>query len=366
MVLQSAVVGAGNSAVNGHLPALQRNPSTELVAVCDLDESRAREAADEFDTDWYADFDALLAEEDLDWLHICTPVQTHFDLAYATIEQGIHTLVQKPVTQSVAEMEDLLSLANEHDVSVSAVHNRAFFPVMRELRKEIESGGFGEVVAVNTILAGEGRPDETPRGSWVFDLPGGELEEGFPHPIYLTLMTGGYPAAEGDIRSISRCRDTYDKDIDYDGVTVSYESERGALCSITVLSESVPRDVIRVYGTNKSATVDLNAMIYVDHEKDSESPVTAMADSASTSLQMVAGILKNGLSFGRMLGENRLDRHTDDSVSGTYYQINETARAIEDGTEQPVPPAQALWTMKLMRAIRETVTNDSIDASPTT
>lgn len=76
MSLRTAVLGAGIVTKNSHLPSVSRNIRTALVAVCDADKSRAREAAATYDANPYTDVEALLAEEKLDWLHIATPVQT--------------------------------------------------------------------------------------------------------------------------------------------------------------------------------------------------------------------------------------------------------------------------------------------------
>ena len=101
MTLETAVVGGGVVS-DYHLSGLTQCPDTELVAICDLDESRAREKATEYDINAYADFEGMLAREQLDWIHLCTPVATHLELARMAIEDGFPVLIEKPVTESVA------------------------------------------------------------------------------------------------------------------------------------------------------------------------------------------------------------------------------------------------------------------------
>lgn len=353
MVLKSAVIGAGNSARNGNLPALARNPHTKLVAVCDLDRDRAESVAKTFEISSYSDVRDLIEQENLDWAHICTPVQSHHDLASELLSNGINVLVQKPITETADEIEDLVNLARSNDVRISAVHNRAFLPTVRRVREKIEDGEFGEIEGVSTLLSEETPPDETPRGTWVFDLPGGEFEEGFPHAIYLTLALGGYPKSPKSLQSISRTKGDYDKDIAYDGVQVQYISEANAVCDIKFLSASSPLETIEITGTEKSARIDLTTMNYIEHDGSDFSPVSMVTGNVRTSAGALESLARNTVGFGETLLNDKLERHDEGSASGTYYQINAEAKAIEEGTPAPVPAQEAIWTMKIMDAIRD-------------
>lgn len=353
MAIQSAVIGAGNSAQNGNMPALARNPRTNLVAICDLDEERAADVAGEFGIHSYVDLNDMLNAEDLDWVHICTPVQTHYDLASTLLNSGINVLIQKPITETTTQVEELVGLAQSNNVRVSAVHNRAFIPIVRRVQEEIESGEFGEIEGISTLLSEETPPDETPRGSWVFDLPGGEFEEGFPHGIYLALALGGYPKNTDSIQATSRRKGDYNKNIAYDGVQVQYINESDTVCNIKFLSASVPLETIEITGSKKSARIDLTTMNYIEHDGSDFSPISMVTGNIKTSIYPLESLARNILEFGETLLNNKLDRHDGDSASGTYYQINEEVKAIEEGSSAPVPAEEAVWTMKIMDAIRD-------------
>ncbi len=84
----------------------------ELAAICDIDESRASEAAEEFGTaHTYADFDALCSRDDLDVIDICTPSCLHFQHARQALAAGKHVLVEYPICQSLEELDELFALA---------------------------------------------------------------------------------------------------------------------------------------------------------------------------------------------------------------------------------------------------------------
>ena len=71
--LRVGVVGAGRWSRSAHLPGFQRSPHSDLVAICDLNEDMAKEAASQFNIESvYTDFEAMLARDDIDVIDICT------------------------------------------------------------------------------------------------------------------------------------------------------------------------------------------------------------------------------------------------------------------------------------------------------
>lgn len=355
MALRTGVVGAGIVSQNNHLPAVSRNPRTELAAVCDRDESAVREAVAEYGGRAYADAEAMLAAEDLDWVHVATPVQSHFELASAAVERGVPVTVQKPATTTREELDELRELAEGSGVPVSVVHNWLFYPVIRDLRRRLAAGEFGEVRAVETTFSGEGRPDDTYRGEWVYDLPGGDVEEGMPHPLYLTLALGGVPRDADAVDVRTRAVRDYDG-FDYDGTALQWTTRRDALCSVTFVGGSAPNEQIRVYGTEQSATVDISTNTIDVHDAD-EGPFHLLSEqlrrSATTGRSVVRGVADTLREYGADRVEERLDYHREDSADGHYYLFDEAANALERGEQPPVPLAHSRWVLELMERVRE-------------
>ncbi|MFC4449632.1 Gfo/Idh/MocA family protein [Halorussus aquaticus] len=355
MALRTGIVGAGIVSRNNHLPAVSRNPRTELAAVCDRDESAVREAVGEYGGRAYADAEAMFAAEALDWVHVATPVQSHFDLASAAVERGIPVTVQKPATTTREELDDLRALAAEREVPVSVVHNWLFYPVVRDLRRSLAAGEFGEVRAVEATFSGEGRPDDTYRGEWVYDLPGGDVEEGMPHSLYLTLALGGVPRDAESVDVQTRAVRDYDG-FDYDGTTLQWTTDDDALCSVTFVGGSAPNDELRVLGTERSATVDVPTNTIDAHDAD-EGPFHLLSEqlgrSATTGRSVVRGVADTLREYGLDRAEEALDYHREDSVDGHYYLFNEAAKALERGDQPPVPLAHSRWVLELMEQVRE-------------
>ena len=354
--LQTGIVGAGIVSQNNHLPAIDRNPRTELAAVCDVDAEQAREAAAEYGTRAYDDLDAMLANEDLQWAHVATPVDTHLDIARRTVEAGIPTTVQKPAVRDLDELDELLAAADEADVPVSVVHNWLFYPIVREVRERLKAGEIGEIRAVETTFTGEGRPDETYRGDWVFELPGGDLEEGLAHPLYLTLALGGYPSGEDAIDAQTRTLREYDRDVAYDGATVEYVSSSGALCSVTMLSEGARESAVRVHGSEGSLHLDIPSMTVEVHD-DEDGPYhffeERMRRNGRLTREALAGTARNLVRKGRDEYEERFDAHREDSVDGHYYLFDRAAAALQDGEQPPVSLEHSRWTLTLLESVRD-------------
>ncbi|MBX0294043.1 Gfo/Idh/MocA family protein [Haloarcula nitratireducens] len=350
MTLESAVVGGGTVS-DFHLSGLEKCPATNLVAICDVDESRARKKATEYDISAYADFEGMLAREDLDWIHLCTPVQTHLDLARMAIEDGLAVQIEKPVTTSVAEAEELEKLARQHDVPVSVVHNHNFDPAVRKASKLIEAGAIGDVRSVDLLYSGETYPDDVRRGAWAFDLPGGEFEEGLPHPVYLVLKLGGYPVDAASIQSQTERTREYEQGFDYDSASFQYTSEDGVLCSGTVLASDVPHKAIRVHGERGSLDIDIVSQSVTVLDKDYEaSPKARAQTNIDHVLGRVQGTVENVVAVARRaLGD---DWTAERDLDSHYYQIDADARAIIRGDPMPVPIEEGTWTMRIMESVR--------------
>lgn len=357
MALHSAVVGAGVVS-DVHLSGLSECPLTELVAVCDVDERRAREKAAEYDVAGYAELDAMIAGEDLDWLHVCTPVQTHLELARTAIEAGIPVQIEKPITETPAEFDALEAAAAEHGVPVTAVHNHDFDVAMRAAMAAVADGEVGRVRGVDLLFVGETAPDYENRGAWAFDLVGGEFEEGLPHPLYLLLRSGGYPTSVDDVQVLTGLSREYEAGFAYDGLRLQYPSETGALCGTTVLAGSIPQRILNVHGEDGALVADLTSQALVRLDRNYwASPRARARNNLDRIADRLLGTVDNVLA----VAERRFDGswETKKELGSHYYQIDEEARALLTGDPMPVPLSEAGWTISLMDAIRESATDRS-------
>jgi predicted dehydrogenase len=137
-------------------PNLMRNivmcPETELIWACDQDEKRLDKT-----TKLYpgvrrtADIGDMLSDKNLTAVAIATPVNTHFSLAKACLESGKHVLVEKPLTASVEEGEQLVQLANEKGLQLMCDHTFCYTGAVRKIKEIIVSGTLGEILYFDSV-----------------------------------------------------------------------------------------------------------------------------------------------------------------------------------------------------------------------
>lgn len=78
-----------------------------------------------------------------DVVHITTPPQSHFDLGKLCLESGSHVYIEKPFTLNTAEAEELITLANDRKLKLTAGHNVRFTPAALQMRELVREGFLG-------------------------------------------------------------------------------------------------------------------------------------------------------------------------------------------------------------------------------
>ena len=111
MSLKVGFIGTGGIARN-HLENLKKL-DVEYVAMCDVDEARARQAAEQYGGKPYTDFRRMLDEVEMDAVWVCLPPFAHGDAEAAVIERGVHMFVEKPIALT-------LDLARELEEKIKA------------------------------------------------------------------------------------------------------------------------------------------------------------------------------------------------------------------------------------------------------
>ena len=123
------VLGAGQIAQAAHFPAVRKAKTAELYAICDAaDDLRERMAAVHQPTTTFADYDAMLADEQVDAVIVAVADQFHVPLSIRALEAGKHVLVEKPMATTVEDAEALLDAARTHDRVVLVGHEKRYDP----------------------------------------------------------------------------------------------------------------------------------------------------------------------------------------------------------------------------------------------
>jgi len=95
-----------------HIEALRRLGTVNVVALSDVDEQTAKAKAAALGIErYYGDYRKMLANGDIEAVHICTPNNLHYQMTKEAIEAGKHVVCEKPLAISTAEGEELVRLA---------------------------------------------------------------------------------------------------------------------------------------------------------------------------------------------------------------------------------------------------------------
>ena len=125
------IVGVGHLGKH-HVKHLTAMDNVECVGFYDIDEARATVIADKYNVKYYDSLEALLS--DCDAVTIVTPTETHFNIASDSLTAGKHVFIEKPITKSVAEAEQLLTLANTNEVLIQVGHIERLNPALVPLK----------------------------------------------------------------------------------------------------------------------------------------------------------------------------------------------------------------------------------------
>ena len=126
--LRVAVVGAGHLG-KIHARLLKTQTDAELVAVADPSQIARREISKQLAVKTVSDYRALTGQ--IDAAIIATPTRMHFEIAHELLSQKIHTLIEKPMTDSVSDAEELVHLANRNNCVVSVGHVERYNPAIK-------------------------------------------------------------------------------------------------------------------------------------------------------------------------------------------------------------------------------------------
>lgn len=122
--IRAAIVGAGLMG-RWHAHELTR-VGGRLIAVADVNEQNAQRLAQVYRAQAFQSLDELLAQSQVDVLHICTPLPTHADLARRGLKSGVHILVEKPLASNADATMKLLDDARAHERLIAPVHQFIF------------------------------------------------------------------------------------------------------------------------------------------------------------------------------------------------------------------------------------------------
>lgn len=190
-----AIVGVGKIAVDQHIPSINGNPDFELAATVSRNGKVDGVQA-------FTDLTKMLEERpDVTAVSLCMPPQFRYDYAVEAMRAGKHVLLEKPPGATISEVDDLLSIALDNDVSLFATWHSRFAPAVEATREALEATQLKSIEIVWKEDVRKWHPGQDwiweAGGLGVFD-PGinalSILTEIMPHALHLSKAELEFPA----------------------------------------------------------------------------------------------------------------------------------------------------------------------------
>ena len=145
--LRIGIIGCGGIANGKHMPALSKLKDVEMVAFCDIVEERAQKAAKEYGAEGaqvFTDYRELL-KLDLDVVNVLTPNKSHSPITVDALEAGKHVMCEKPMAINTEEAMKMVEAAKRTGKKLTIGYQNRFRPDSMYLKKCIEAGDLGDI-----------------------------------------------------------------------------------------------------------------------------------------------------------------------------------------------------------------------------
>ncbi|WP_201984173.1 Gfo/Idh/MocA family oxidoreductase [Hymenobacter rubidus] len=189
--IRTALLAYGMSGKLFQAPFLAAHPGFDMQAVVERTEQRMHHDYTHIRS--YGSVAELLADPAIELVVVNTPSYTHFDLASQALRAGKHVLLEKPVAASLAQLQELLALAQDTGRHLLAYQNRRWDSDFGAVRRVVESGQLGQLIEVH-IRYDRYKPTLNPKKFKEDPLPGsGLLYDLGPHILDQAISLFGRP-----------------------------------------------------------------------------------------------------------------------------------------------------------------------------
>lgn len=125
-----------------HARVYSQLKNANIVCVCDIDKKRAKKIARKYRLWYFPDYHTLF--DKVDAVSIAVPTSLHYKIAKEFLNNGIHVLIEKPITKTVGEAEELIDIAKSNDLIIQVGHIERFNPVIRAVEPLLKEPRFIE------------------------------------------------------------------------------------------------------------------------------------------------------------------------------------------------------------------------------
>ena len=327
MGIRTAILGYGRSGSTMHAGAIERNVPFELVAACDIDPERRKQATERFGCTVYDDYHQMLDREQLDLVSIITRSDQHCQMTCDCLAAGVNVLVTKPWAVNETEARRMVSAAETSGTMLLPWLPARWGRDLRRLRGLMAEKTIGNVFFIRRAVSSFGT-----RSDWQTErrCGGGYLLNWGPHIVDppVLLMNSPVKSVYGRMKQTINPGDV--EDVFFAVMTLA----DGAVvqAEYTVAVEDLPSWFIQ--GDRGTIVVRGNHMkVYKRTPPQPDDPTNYASMKAAE--------------------DEVIEETIEGSVYGDENEIyGEIARALRGEREYPVKPADALELSRVLDAIR--------------
>ncbi|MBN2002224.1 MAG: Gfo/Idh/MocA family oxidoreductase [Anaerolineae bacterium] len=237
--LRCGILGCGVIAPL-HIESFRRRPAVEVMWLCDVVESKARDLAEKYAIPHVTgEYQTVLDNPEVDCVSICTPHHTHVPISVAALRAGKHVLCEKPLATRAADLDALVDAVHAHpDLVFSGVFQHRFDRVYQYARRLVQEGTFGTLLTAHLnmqcLRTAEYYQADAWRGTWAEEGGSLMINQSIHFVDVLNWIMGGVEAlcASYENRTHQNVIETEDT------LAATLRFKNGALGSITATSSS--------------------------------------------------------------------------------------------------------------------------------
>lgn len=263
--LNFAVIGAGMIG-ELHAKVISEMPEANLVAVCSRDLTRAERLTNLYGGTPTTDYNALLANTNVDAVSICTASGEHAAFGVPAAVAGKHVLVEKPIEISLLQADTLIDACKKNKVQLGVVFQLRFLDASLEVKKAVEEGVIGKLVMADCYMKFYRPQDYYDHSRWkgtvALDGGGALINQGI-HGLDLLLYLAGDVASVNAYTGILAHENIEVEDTCV--ATVQYE--HGALGVIQATTSVHPdfQQRIELHGTKGTIILEGTEETWISH-----------------------------------------------------------------------------------------------------
>ena len=316
--LKFGIVGCGRI-FKKHYEAVRDIENAELIAVCDINENKARDAGKMSGVPYYYNYDEMLSKEIIDVVNILTPSGMHPMHTIDIVKKyKKHIVCEKPMALKLEDADEMIKVCDHYGKKLFIVKQNRFNKPVIKLREALEAGRFGKLtlgtVRVRWCRTQDYYNQDAWRGTWALD--GGVITNQASHHIDLLEWMMGEPV------SVMAKNNTYLADIEVDDTSLAIVTfKNGAMGVIEATTAVRPRNIegsLSVMGEKGSVVIGgfaVNKMETWQFSDETE-------EESQTILKAYAEMPPNVYGFGhKRYLENVID------------SLNSNGAALVDGLE---------------------------------